>query len=56
VAGATQINLNAAEAVDDADVSIVGLPIVVIEGQAGSPVRRGRSGTGAMSLRGSTGN
>jgi hypothetical protein len=52
VAEATQINLNAAETVDDADVSIAGLPIVIIEGRGGEDRLSiaGGSGTGAPSL------
>lgn len=51
VAGGTEVNLNAAESTDDADVLIAGLPIVVIEGGAGEDRLSvtGGSGTGGPS-------
>ena len=51
VAGAAGLNLNAAETPGDPDVLIVGLPTVVIEGNAGGDVLSvtGGSGTGAAS-------
>jgi len=51
VAGAAGLNLNAVEAVGDADVLIVGLPALVVGGGAGNDVLSvtGGSGTGAPS-------
>jgi Ca2+-binding RTX toxin-like protein len=51
VSGAAGLNLNAIEAVGDADVLIVGLPTVIVGGEAGNDVLSvaGGSGTGAPS-------
>jgi Ca2+-binding RTX toxin-like protein len=52
VAGTTEINLNAGESADDADVLIVGLPFLMVEGGPGEDRLSvaGGSGTGGPSL------